>query len=242
MRTGRTIASLVALLLAAGSVAACEYDETDAGAGADKVVHRDGKTDPVEPAAVQPSKRKTQKAKPEPPRSWLVTRVIDGDTIELGNGASVRIIGIDTPEQGECGYQMASDHMSRLVLGKRVVLSRVGENTDRYGRWLRYVNIGRMDAGLRQIRRGFAIARYDSRDGYGRHPRQTGYIRLDRQVRNFTCTKPVPVVGSACAAGYSPCIPPYPPDVDCDDVNGPIMVTGSDPHGLDADGDGVACE
>jgi hypothetical protein len=30
--------------------------------------------------------------------------------------------------------------------------------------------------------------------------------------------------------------------VDCADVNGPITVTGSDPHGLDADGDGVACE
>jgi hypothetical protein len=37
-------------------------------------------------------------------------------------------------------------------------------------------------------------------------------------------------------------VSPYPPDVDCADVNGPIMVTGSDPHGLDGDGDGVACE
>lgn len=47
---------------------------------------------------------------------------------------------------------------------------------------------------------------------------------------------------SACAPGYDPCVPPYPPDVNCDDVNGPITVTGNDPHGLDADGDGVACE
>lgn len=45
-----------------------------------------------------------------------------------------------------------------------------------------------------------------------------------------------------CADGYDPCIPPLPPDVNCDDVDGPITVTGSDPHGLDADGDGVACE
>jgi hypothetical protein len=37
-------------------------------------------------------------------------------------------------------------------------------------------------------------------------------------------------------------VPPYPPDVDCADVDGPITVTGSDPHGLDADGDGTACE
>lgn len=48
--------------------------------------------------------------------------------------------------------------------------------------------------------------------------------------------------GGACAPGYSPCVPPYPPDLDCPDVGGPIYVTGSDPHGLDADNDGVACE
>ena len=48
--------------------------------------------------------------------------------------------------------------------------------------------------------------------------------------------------GGACAPGYDPCIPPYPPDVNCPDVDGPIYVTGSDPHGLDADNDGVACE
>lgn len=48
--------------------------------------------------------------------------------------------------------------------------------------------------------------------------------------------------GGACEPGYSPCVPPYPPDLDCSDLNGPINVTRSDPHGLDADNDGVACE
>jgi hypothetical protein len=49
--------------------------------------------------------------------------------------------------------------------------------------------------------------------------------------------------------GYSPCIAPG-PDVDCAGgsgngpryVNGPVYVSGSDPYGLDSDGDGVACE
>lgn len=49
--------------------------------------------------------------------------------------------------------------------------------------------------------------------------------------------------------GYSPCIPPG-PDVDCAGgsgngprfVDGPVYITGSDPYGLDADGDGVGCE
>lgn len=48
--------------------------------------------------------------------------------------------------------------------------------------------------------------------------------------------------GGSCEPGYSPCVPPYPPDLDCSDLNGPIYVTGSDPHRLDGDGDGVACE
>jgi hypothetical protein len=45
-----------------------------------------------------------------------------------------------------------------------------------------------------------------------------------------------------CAPGYSPCVPPPPPDLDCSDLDGPIKVTGSDPHNLDGDGDGWGCE
>jgi hypothetical protein len=46
---------------------------------------------------------------------------------------------------------------------------------------------------------------------------------------------------SSCAPGYDPCLPPYPPDIDCADTPGEVSVSGSDPHGLDADNDGVAC-
>lgn len=52
----------------------------------------------------------------------------------------------------------------------------------------------------------------------------------------------VPPNPGGCAFGYTPCVPPYPPDVNCDDVDGPIQVTGADPHGLDGDDDGIACE
>jgi hypothetical protein len=53
----------------------------------------------------------------------------------------------------------------------------------------------------------------------------------------------------ACTPGYDPCIPPG-PDVDCAGgsgngpryVEGPVRVTGSDPYGLDRDGDGIGCE
>ena len=50
-----------------------------------------------------------------------------------------------------------------------------------------------------------------------------------------------------CDSNYSGgCVPPYPPDVDCDDLEalgiGEVTVTGSDPHDLDPDGDGVGCD
>jgi endonuclease YncB( thermonuclease family) len=195
----------------------------------------------------------TPKPAPRPralpaPKTFLVTRVVDGDTLELGNGESVRLVGIDTPELGQCGYDRATAALARLVAGKQVRLGRSDEDRDRYGRLLRYVDVGGVDAGLRQIRSGMAIARYDSRDGYGFHPREPRYIAADRTSRSFACPKPAPAPqplvggGGACAPGYSPCVPPFPPDADCADVNGPVTVTGPDPHGLDGDGDGVACE
>ena len=195
----------------------------------------------------------------------LVARVIDGDTVELGNGETVRLVGIDTPEVGECGFEAASADLSRLVLGKSVQLARSDEDRDGYGRLLRYVDVAGTDAGLRLIENGRAIAAYDSRDGYGFHPREPRYVASDRGARNLcrmatgrqqapepaapkpAAPKPQPLVGGGgsaggnCAAGYSPCVPAG-PDLDCPDVNGPIRVTGSDPHGLDADGDGWACE
>jgi hypothetical protein len=50
--------------------------------------------------------------------------------------------------------------------------------------------------------------------------------------------------GANCEPGYSPCLP-VAGDLNCDDISDslkPITVTGDDPYGLDADGDGSACE
>ena len=215
---------------------------------------RGGVTDATDTRARPTGQRRTRTPRatpspepaPQPAPTYLVTRVIDGDTLELGNGEDVRLVGIDTPEVGECGYEKATAGLAALVEGRQVRLTRSDEARDRYGRLLRYVDIGEVDAGLRLIKRGLAVARYDSRDGYGFHRREPVYVAADRATPNVGCPKPQPLVSQqapgACAPGYSPCVPPYPPDVDCADVDGPVHVTGTDPHGLDADGDGIACE
>lgn len=189
----------------------------------------------------------TPRPAPRPPATFLVSRVIDGDTLELGTGQDVRLVGIDTPETGQCGFDKATANLIDLVEGRRVVLTRSDEDADQYGRLLRYVNIGTTDAGLRLIKNGNAIARYDSRDGYGFHQREPTYIAADRASPGVRCAPPAPVpapapAGGACSPGYTPCVPPFPPDVDCGGVDGPIQVTGTDPHGLDGEGDGIACE
>jgi len=65
-----------------------------------------------------------------------------------------------------------------------------------------------------------------------------------------TTAAPVaPAAGGGCTPGYDPCVP-VASDVDCAGgsgdgpayVDGPISVTGSDPYGLDSDGDGVGCQ
>jgi hypothetical protein len=48
--------------------------------------------------------------------------------------------------------------------------------------------------------------------------------------------------GGGCDPNYSGCVPAYPPDVDCAEVGESVSSYGTDPHGLDADGDGIGCE
>lgn len=74
-----------------------------------------------------------------------VTKVIDGDTIEIEGGYHVRYIGIDTPETVhpsqpvECFGKEASNKNKELVEGKMVRLERDITELDRYGRLLRYI-------------------------------------------------------------------------------------------------------
>lgn len=123
---------------------------------------------------------------PTPPEgniSTYVTRVIDGDTV-LTDAGRVRLIGIDSPERGQPGYYEAKQNLHyELPRGTRVFLVSVNTkpNTDHYGRLLRYVYVGDRDIGLQQLRLGHARARYDSRDGYGAHPRESVYIATQRR-------------------------------------------------------------
>lgn len=72
----------------------------------------------------------------------LVTRVLDGDTIEVQIEDKiylVRYIGIDSPEAGQPLGQEASEFNRQFVEGKKVILEKDVSDNDRYDRLLRYV-------------------------------------------------------------------------------------------------------
>lgn len=97
----------------------------------------------------------------------LVTRVIDGDTIEVeyfGERRRVRYIGIDTPETVhpsrpvECfGVEAAARNRS-LVEGKLVRLERDITDVDKYDRLLRYVYVDDVFVNEQLVAEGFATA------------------------------------------------------------------------------------
>ena len=87
-----------------------------------------------------------------------VYRVIDGDTFELTNGETVRLIGINTPEIGEkCSYE-ASKQLSSIISGKTVYLERDVSETDGYDRLLRYVYANGTFVNSKLVYDGFAYA------------------------------------------------------------------------------------
>lgn len=90
-----------------------------------------------------------------------VTRVIDGDTIEVninGRNYDVRYIGVNTPERDEPCYQDAATANTRLVSGETVRLERDVSNTDRFDRLLRYVYVGDTFVNRELVAQGYAEA------------------------------------------------------------------------------------
>lgn len=75
------------------------------------------------------------------PLNTTVSRVIDGDTIELGSGEKIRLICINTPEKNELGYENATEFLKSLVLNKQVRLETDKTDKDKYKRLLRYIYV-----------------------------------------------------------------------------------------------------
>ncbi len=97
----------------------------------------------------------------------VVTKVIDGDTIEVsikGVKYKLRYIGVDAPEPDSIDTNTrniamkATDKNSEMVKNKVVEIEKDISETDRYGRLLRYVYAGGLMVNAKMVECGYAQA------------------------------------------------------------------------------------
>lgn len=78
-----------------------------------------------------------------------LVRVIDGDTVVVsvdGKEERVRLVGIDTPEEGKCGFEEATRALEFLLSSTKVGLIDAGvSDRDQFDRLLRYLEIDGSD-------------------------------------------------------------------------------------------------
>jgi endonuclease YncB( thermonuclease family) len=201
-------------------------------------------------AATSASGQAQEDAPVEPGQTFTgrVVEVTDGDTYDvrrsIGGEITIRLHGIDAPESGQ-SYGRAATRAARRIAGGKNVRVAV-EDIGRYGRAVARIEVGGGSLGALLIERGLAW-HYEQ---YA--PNETEYARLERQARN---------AGRGLWSQANP-IPPWewrdrtsgPPetatrDRDCADFDTQPEAQRfferhqpGDPHGLDGDGDGQACE
>jgi len=85
-----------------------------------------------------------------------VTRIIDGDNLELNNGKSIRLYDINCPEKGQKFSKEAIDLSTKLTLNNQIRLDyQPNYQTDRWNRLLAYVFINNTFLNEQLVRQGF---------------------------------------------------------------------------------------
>ena len=198
--------------------------------------------------------------------TFLVTRVVDGDTIEVSplidGNSYVRLIGLDTPEtySGEepCGPEASEFTASRLE-GKQVQLELDEDKFDQYDRLLAYIWLDGKMFNETLVREGYAsVATYPPNDKY-----ESRFLTAEATAPTLACS--TPATATATATSEVPATPTATSeatatadsgesggivgrmnngvnDLNCEDLPHPMPTAPGDEDELDANGDGTACE
>ncbi len=176
-----------------------------------------------------------------------ISAVVDGDTVKLANGKTLRYIGIDTPETVDprrevgCFGSEASTYNKLLTTGKTVYLEKDVSNTDKYGRLLRYVYLqsGEMVNEM-LVREGYAYASaYPPDIKYQDH-----FEGLEKEARDANRG-----LWNACSSMISPTPDPKTFSCDCskscNDITtceeATFQLRSCSCKHLDGNNDGIAC-
>jgi micrococcal nuclease len=94
------------------------------------------------------------------PARGTVVRVIDGDTLELSSGETVRLLMIDTPETTggatDCYGQEAKQYLTTTLITQEIDLAYDTVCEDQYGRLLAYVSLNDWEINTLMVELGFA--------------------------------------------------------------------------------------
>jgi len=181
----------------------------------------------------------------EPERElFKVTEVIDGDTIKIDTGESVRLICIDTLERGQSGYQEAKDYLEGLILDKEVKLVKDISETDKYDRLLRYVYLDGDFVNEMIVREGHGEAYPYSPDTALCPQIQEAEDRAKGEGKGIWAIEEeveeeAPSFDYICGSNYYNCAD-FSTHAEAQSVF--EFCGGGDIHGLDRDNDGLACE
>jgi len=93
-----------------------------------------------------------------------INRVIDGDTVELGNNLKVRLLGINTPEKNMPNYQEAKEFLEIQTKNKQAQIEYT--ETDRYGRILGYIFIENQNINEQILKEGLGHLYYYEKDSH----------------------------------------------------------------------------
>lgn len=93
----------------------------------------------------------------------VVVSISDGDTVEVewaGGWERLRLIGVNSPENGECWADEAGQVLEALIpVGSEVGMTVDQSDRDQFDRLLRYLWVGSMSVNEELVRRGAAISR-----------------------------------------------------------------------------------
>ena len=187
-------------------------------------------------------------ARPGQTFTGRLVEVTDGDTYtvrrSIGGTVTIRLRGVDAPESAQ-SYGTAATRAARQYVGGKSVRVAV-EEIGRYGRAVASIQVQGGDLGAMLIRGGYAWH-------YRQYaPGETEYARLERQARSAgrgLWSQPNPVPPWAWRDRTSGPGETSPEDRDCTDFDTQPAAQRfyeankpGDPHNLDGDGDGQACE
>ena len=92
--------------------------------------------------------------------SGYCSYVVDGDTLDVDGIGKIRLVGVNAPEVGQQGYQVAKDFVKSKCLGKIVGLDIDDvKHYDKYGRILAFLYIGGININA-ELLRGYAEFMY----------------------------------------------------------------------------------